>query len=98
MKTVISPRLLACGLLLISTASFAGTDNNLPKETRKYIDKSNMDLKTKPGNNFYGYANGNWVKNNPVPASKTRWGSFDELREESSKRLQSLLEESVKKV
>ena len=97
MKTVISPRLLAGGLLLISAASFAGTDSHLPKETRKYIDKSNMDLKIKPGNNFYGYANGNWVKNNPVPASKTRWGSFDELREESSKRLQTLLEESAKK-
>jgi len=31
-------------------------------------------------------------KNNPVPASRTRWGSFDELRQESSKRLQTLLE------
>ena len=98
MKAIFSPRLLAGGLLLISAASLAGTGNLPPKETRKYIDKSNMDLKIKPGNNFYGYANGNWVKNNPVPASKTRWGSFDELREESSKRLQTLLEESAKKV
>lgn len=58
----------------------------------KYIDPANMDLSIKPGDNFYLYANGNWIKNNPIPASKTRWGSFDVLREESSKRLQGLLE------
>ncbi|CAF5006713.1 unnamed protein product, partial [Rotaria sp. Silwood1] len=55
-----------------------------------------MDLSVRPGDNFYVYANGNWLKNNPVPASKTRWGSFDELREESSKRLQTLLDDAAK--
>lgn len=61
----------------------------------KYIDKSNMDLSVKPGDNFYLYANGNWLKKNPVPGSKTRWGSFDELREESSKRLRQLLNDAA---
>ncbi len=61
----------------------------------KYINKQNMDRSVKPGDNFYEYANGNWLKANPVPASKTRWGSFDELREESSKRLQTLLESAA---
>ncbi|MDE3234416.1 MAG: M13 family metallopeptidase [Bacteroidota bacterium] len=64
-------------------------------QTTKYIDKKNMDLSVKPGDNFYLYANGNWLKNNPIPASKTRWGSFDVLREESSKRLKALLEEAA---
>jgi len=97
MKSQCNPRLLVTGLLLISAAAFAGTDGKPPtKEKIKYINKANMDLKVKPGNNFYQYANGNWVKNNPVPASKTRWGSFDELREESSKRLQILLEDAAK--
>lgn len=66
------------------------------QETTKYIDKSNMDLSVAPGDNFYQYANGTWLKNNPVPNSKTRWGSFDLLREESSKRLQILLEDAIK--
>ncbi len=51
-----------------------------------------MDQSVKPGDNFYEYANGAWVKNNPVPNSKTRWGSFDELREESLVRLRTLLD------
>ncbi|MDB5192819.1 MAG: metallopeptidase [Segetibacter sp.] len=61
----------------------------------KYIDKANMDLTVKPGDNFYMYANGTWLRNNPVPGSKTRWGSFDMLREESSQRLRTLLEEAA---
>ena len=61
----------------------------------KYIDKSNMDFSVKPGDNFYLYANGNWLKNNPVPASKTRWGSFDVLRLNSSERLKGLAEEAA---
>src|SRR5215467_12726082 len=63
---------------------------------KKYIDPANMDLSVKPGENFYLYANGNWIKNNAAPASKTRWGSFDVLREESSHRLQTLLEDAAK--
>ena len=79
--------LLVC--LLIVVISFS-------QNTIKYIDKANMDLTVEPGDNFYLYANGSWLKNNPVPNSKTRWGSFDLLREESSKRLQTLLEDAVK--
>ena len=63
-----------------------------PEKKKKYIDPANMDLSVRPGDNFYLYANGTWVKDNPVPASKTRWGSFDALREENSRRLQTLLE------
>ncbi|MGN6401177.1 MAG: M13 family metallopeptidase [Flavisolibacter sp.] len=81
-------------LALLGTAAtvVAFTPPGNKKEKKpKYIDKANMDLSVKPGDNFYLYANGNWIKHNAVPASKTRWGSFDELREESSKRLQTLL-------
>lgn len=74
----------------------AQAQNKSTTQKTKYIDKANMDLSIKPGDNFYLYANSNWVKTHPVPASKTRWGSFDELREESSKRLQNLLEDAAK--
>ncbi len=45
------------------------------------IDPQNMDLLTDPGTNFFQYANGGWMKNNPIPADKGRYGIFDELRE-----------------
>jgi len=75
----------------VATAAVAFSDDK-----PKYIDPANMDLSVKPGDNFYQYANGGWLKKNPVPASKTRWGSFDMLREESSRRLQNLLEDAAK--
>ncbi len=82
-------------LLFINTMVFSqtGNTNTLSLKT-KYIDKANMDESVKPGDNFFLYANGNWIKNNPIPASRVRWGSFDELRQENSKRLSSLLNEA----
>lgn len=75
---------------VVSLASFAGFAQPV-----SYIDKANMDTNIRPGDNFYLYANGSWLQNNPVPASRTRWGSFDMLREESSKRLRTLLDDAV---
>ena len=63
---------------------------------RKFIDPQNMDLSVKPGDNFYQYANGNWLRQNAIPASKTRWGSFDELREKSLDAMKLLLEDAAK--
>ena len=46
-----------------------------------FIDPANMDKTVKPGDDFYTYAGGTWMKNNPVPAKETRWGSFNQLRD-----------------
>ena len=66
------------------------------KNDKKYIDPANMDLSVKPGDDFYEYANGKWLKTNPIPPSKTGWGSFNVLREESSTNLKGLLEDATK--
>lgn len=66
----------------------------MAQQTTKFIDPSNMDLSVKPGDNFYLYVNGNWIKNTPVPASKTRWGTFDQLADESSNALKGLLQDA----
>jgi putative endopeptidase len=91
MKLHVRIQTVAFATLAFSIAATAA-DGIRSNEKPKYIDKKNMDPSVKPGDNFYRYANGNWLKNNPVPASKTRWGSFDILREESSNRLKKLLE------
>jgi len=82
---------LPLALLAVATLSLTPPG----KKKKKFIDPVNMDLSVRPGDNFYTYANGNWVAQHPVPASKTRWGSFDELREENSKRLRILLDEAA---
>ncbi|UKT62337.1 M13 family metallopeptidase [Pedobacter mucosus] len=63
--------------------------------TKKFIDPTNMDLSVKPGDDFYTYASGNWIKNNPVPAKETRWGSFNELRDFNINAVKSLVEDAA---
>ena len=63
--------------------------------SRKVLDPANMDTTVRPGDNFFLYANGTWLKNNPVPGDKTRWGSFDELIENNNKVLHTLLDSAA---
>jgi putative endopeptidase len=62
---------------------------------KKLIDPANMDLSVKPGDDFYEYASGTWIKNNPVPAKETRWGSFNELRDFNIKAVKTLVEDAA---
>lgn len=59
------------------------------------IDPDNFDLTYNPGDNFYLYANGTWIKNNPVPPDKSRYGSFDVLAEENYVQLKDILESAA---
>ncbi len=63
----------------------------LPAGTN-YIDINNMNTSVKPGDNFYEYANGNWLALNPVPASETRWGSFNILNDYTQNAVKAIVE------
>ncbi len=65
------------------------------KAVIKYLDPANMDVTVKPGDNFYLYANGNYLKNNPVPPSKTRWGTFDALHDKSLEQIRIICENAA---
>jgi len=58
----------------------------------RFIDPANMDFTVKPGDDFYTYAGGTWLKNNPVPAKETRWGSFNILRDFNINAVRKVLE------
>jgi putative endopeptidase len=61
----------------------------------KGIDDAAMDKTVVPGNDFYRYANGTWLKNNPVPASESRWGSFNQVSERNNEILRQILESAA---
>jgi predicted metalloendopeptidase len=60
------------------------------------IDRASMDTSISPGDDFYHYANGTWLKNTEIPADRASWGVFDILAEQSQQRTKALLEEARK--
>ena len=59
----------------------------------KGIDYTAIDKNVKPNDDFYHFASGTWLKNNPVPADQSRWGSFDVLADENNKKIRTVIEE-----
>ena len=57
------------------------------------IDLKNLNQTVSPGTDFYQYACGGWMKNNPLPAAYSRFGSFDQLQEDNNKRINDILTE-----
>ena len=80
-------------LLVLSIAGFAPSQ---AQQKPQGIDTSLMDKTVSPKNDFFKYVNGTWLKNTPIPADKTRWGSFDELRQNTDKDALNILKAAAK--
>ena len=70
--------------------SVAPPDKNAPP-----LDLKNMDTSVKPQDDFYLYANGGWIKRNPIPPEFSRWGSFNMLAEQNKDALKVVAEKAA---
>jgi putative endopeptidase len=59
------------------------------------INLNYMDRSVKPGDDFFRFVNGTWFDTTEIPADKTRWGSFDELRQNTDKDALVILKEAA---
>lgn len=58
---------------------------------------SDMDTTISPNQDFFHYANGGWLKRNPIPNDETRWGIGNKVKEELYDRLRNINEMALKK-
>lgn len=55
------------------------------------IDRANLDPSVRPGDDFYSFACGGWMKNNPLLPEYSRFGTFDKLREDARQKMKDLV-------
>ena len=55
-----------------------------------------MDLTVRPGDDFYEYANGGWLRRTAIPPGYNSWGTFAALRRENAELLHGILEAAAK--
>lgn len=80
---------LAAGIVAVASC------NTPQKEVVKIaaINPANMDTTVAAGTDFYEYACGGWIKNNPLKPEYARFGTFDQLLENNQEQLRVLIEE-----
>lgn len=64
-----------------------------PMQKEKAIKAEDMDLTVDPVQDFYHYANGGWIKNNPLPSDRSRFGSFDALADRNEIQIKGIFAE-----
>jgi len=57
------------------------------------VEMTGMDLKIRPQDDYYAYANGGWLANTEIPADQVGWGSYMTLRDQSLKQLKTIIDE-----
>ncbi|MFA5620639.1 MAG: M13 family metallopeptidase [Weeksellaceae bacterium] len=65
--------------------------NGMSQDSYHAINLDYMDTSVRPQDDFYNFVNGNWMKTTEIPSDRSRWGSFDELRENTDKTTLAIL-------
>jgi putative endopeptidase len=94
--------LLAIGVsaaaLALSLPAFAQEESTAPP-TMDFgtwgIEPGSIDPAVDPGDDFFAYVNGKWVRENPMPAEYSRFGAFDILGEKSTSDVKQLVDDLV---
>ncbi len=88
MKPIIALALVCCGL-------YACSNKSTQTSAKPDILASNIDSTVKPGDDFFLYANGAWIKKTPIPSSESGWGIGNLVQEEIYTRLKKINDDAV---
>src|ERR1700733_3892027 len=86
---------LACAATCVFASSLYAQNRPVAQDGHG-IEVANIDRSVKPGDDFYDYANGEWIKRTEIPSDRAGVGVFTKLADESNKRTAALIEELAK--
>jgi predicted metalloendopeptidase len=99
LKKLLPVLLSSCALLFIEFSPLGNRQSQAQDtQTEMAVPRfsiANMDRTVDPGEDFYRYATGTWLKRNPVPPDKARWGGLDELKQRNWQLIHGILETSA---
>lgn len=93
MKKYILPLAICTLFSCSSNTTSEEADNKKTEEINHAFDLANLDTTTSPCDNFYQYAIGGWLNQNPVPSTESRWSSFNLVVESNNEKLRTIMEE-----
>jgi len=77
-----------CSFAAVAAPEGQASQNSPP------LDPKNIDPSVKPGDDFFNYANGSWIKKTEIPPEYSRWGAFNELIERNNDALHTIAEKA----
>ena len=84
-------------IVVLALAVTAATGAQTPStDAWRGVDLKGMDTTAKACQDFYQYANGNWLKDNPIPADRSSWGTGSMVSERNLAVLHQILEDAAK--
>lgn len=88
-------KLMVIPIVAAGMATMVGCSQGSVKDAAKTdaICLANLDTAVAPGTDFYEYACGGWIKNNPLKPEYSRFGTFDQLRDDNQEQLRTLINE-----
>ncbi|MEO8584556.1 MAG: M13 family metallopeptidase N-terminal domain-containing protein, partial [Acidobacteriota bacterium] len=90
-------RFRAAAALVLSFAEISLFAQPVATARSKAIDPADFDTSAKACEDFYQFANGAWLAAHPIPADRSRYGSFDLLSDRNRVVVKAILEETAKK-
>ncbi|MFT6167336.1 MAG: putative endopeptidase [Vicingaceae bacterium] len=95
MNKFILPAVLGLGMLACGTPQ---KQEEVKIEKAPAFALSNLDTTVSPCEDFYQYAIGGWLKDNPIPSTESRWSSFNVVTDSNNAKLKKIFSEFSSKV
>jgi len=81
--------------ILLAACALYACNNNSTGDAKADLLSVNLDTTVAPGSDFFLYANGGWIKKNPIPGSEAGWGIGNLVQEEIYNRLKKINEDAA---